>query len=142
MLEVYSCFERFQSSVLQQVAVYDWLWIPMQVEQAAEDVKRREATLVRREADLSRLEAAASTLQADSLKRDVELSNREQALAAQLAKVKAAESQLQSKQLEAKELQASHCLVVNSILYSWEALQTSSVLDLESSTNTDGQRVW
>lgn len=63
--------------------------------------------LARREAELSRLETAASTSQADTLKRDVELSNREQALAGQLAKVKAAESQLQSKQLEAKELQVS-----------------------------------
>ena len=79
----------------------------MQVEQAAEDVKRREVVLARREGDLARLEAAASSSQAEGLKRDLDLSNREQALAAQLAKVKAAESQLQSKQLEAKELQVS-----------------------------------
>lgn len=77
----------------------------MQVEQAAEDVKRREAMLVQHEADLSRLEAVASSSQADVLKRDMDVRNRERGLAAQLAQVKAAEAQLQSKQLEAKELQ-------------------------------------
>ena len=121
----------------------------MQVEQAAEDVKRREAMLVRREGDLSRLEATASTSQADTLKRDVELSNREQALASQLAKVKAAEAQLHSKQLEAKELQvrlsqqhyapwwtSSCCLNKLQVLYiDWDKLDTYALSQSKSCAN-------
>lgn len=95
--------------------------------------------LVRREGDLSRLEATASTSQADTLKRDVELSNREQALASQLAKVKAAEAQLQSKQLEAKELQVGlsqqHCTA------QWSPPCCLNKLQCYTSTGTSSRHV-
>ena len=77
----------------------------IQVEQAAADVKVREAAAAKREADLSRQEAASLSGNADAMKRDAELAGREQALAAQLTDLKAAEAQLQEKKLEAKELQ-------------------------------------
>lgn len=77
----------------------------LQVEQAAADVKLREAAVAKREADLSRQEAATLSGNAEAMKREAEVAAREQALAAQLAEVKAAETQLQEKKLEAKELQ-------------------------------------
>lgn len=77
----------------------------LQVEQAAAEVKVREAAAAKREADLTRQAAATLAGSADAMKRDAELAAREQALAAQLADIKAAEGQLQEKKLEAKELQ-------------------------------------
>ncbi len=78
-----------------------------QVEQAAAEVKVREAAAAKREADLTRQEAATLSGNADAMKREGELTAREQALASQLADIKAAEAQLQEKKLEAKELQVS-----------------------------------
>ena len=78
-----------------------------QVEQAAAEVKVREAAVAKREADLTRQEAATLSGNADAMKREGELAAREQALASQLADIKAAEAQLQEKKLEAKELQVS-----------------------------------
>ncbi len=79
----------------------------LQVEQAAAEVKVREAAAAKREADLTRQEAATLSGNADAMKREGELAAREQALASQLADIKAAEAQLQEKKLEAKELQVS-----------------------------------
>lgn len=67
----------------------------------------REAAVAKREADLTRQEAATLSGNADAMKREGELAAREQALASQLADIKAAEVQLQEKKLEAKELQVS-----------------------------------